>query len=238
MAVPSGDLGDLLVTDRTEAVLLFPQVTEPASPFQSGLHIHVETFFKIRFPGWVVGIGFRSYLRMPLDADRRSRKPPNHFDLPLLIFEVASKHPTIGSFIGKVFVFHPPARFTPVSTTGPFPNRLKDGVVNGMENRFTDHVTMIERPSAYLRIKGYDQFASGQVTTFFDPRPDTHAVFVTCMAAAIDQCGRDSLRLAHTRTAVALVVLPLHWNHFMRGAVKSGESASQFQRCVGATLTR
>ena len=51
MAVPSGDLGDLLVTDRTEAVLLFPQVTEPAPPFQSGLHIHVETFFKIRFPG-------------------------------------------------------------------------------------------------------------------------------------------------------------------------------------------
>lgn len=136
MAVPSGDLGDLLVTDRTEAVLLFPQVTEPAPPFQSGLNIHVQTFFKIRFPGQIIGVGLCADLRMPLDADRRSREQPNHFDLPLLIFEVASKRPTIGSFIGKVFVFHPPARFTPVSTTCPFPNRLKDGVVNSMENRF------------------------------------------------------------------------------------------------------
>ena len=109
---------------------------------------------------------------MPFDADGRSRQQPNHFHLPLLIFEDASEHPPIGSFIGKVFVFHPPARFTPVSTTCPFPNRLKDGVVNSMENRFTDHVTVIERPSAYLRIKGYDQFASSQVTTFFDTRPD------------------------------------------------------------------
>ena len=28
MAVPSRDLGDLLVADRTETVLLFPEVTE------------------------------------------------------------------------------------------------------------------------------------------------------------------------------------------------------------------
>lgn len=76
------------------------------------------------------------------------------------------------------------------------------------------------------------------ITTQIDAWLKTHAVFVTCMAAAIDQCGSDSVRLAHTRTAVALVVLPLHWNHFMLVAVKSGESASQFQRCVGATLTR
>ena len=34
----------------------------------------------------------------------------------------------------------------------------------------------------------------------------THAVFVTCMAAAIDQCGGDSVRLAENRSAVTTMV--------------------------------
>jgi hypothetical protein len=51
---------------------------------------------------------------------------------------------------------------------------------------------------------------------------------------------RANLKGANLRKSLlrAIVVLPLHCNHFMLVAVKSGEYASQFQRCVGATLTR
>ena len=136
MAMPPCDPGDLLVTDWAEAVLLLPEVAEPPSPFQPGFHTHVEAFFKIRFPGRVVGIGLCSDLRMPLNADGRSGQQSNHFHLPFLILEDASEHPTIWSLIGKVFVFHPSARFVPMSSACPFPDRLEDGMVNGMENRF------------------------------------------------------------------------------------------------------
>ena len=70
MTVPSADLGDLLVTNRAETVLLFPKVDEPLPPFESGFHLHVEAFFKIRFPGRIVGVRFCADLRMSLNANR------------------------------------------------------------------------------------------------------------------------------------------------------------------------
>ena len=69
LAVPSGDLGDLLVADGTETVLLFPKVDEPLSAFESGFHLHVEASCKIRLPSRVVGIGFCTDLRVPLNED-------------------------------------------------------------------------------------------------------------------------------------------------------------------------
>ena len=68
--MPSRDPGNLLVTDGTEALLFLPEVAEPPSPFESSFHLHIEAFFKIRFPGWIVGVGFCADLRMPLNADR------------------------------------------------------------------------------------------------------------------------------------------------------------------------
>ena len=84
---------------------------------------------------------------MPFDTDGRSCQQTNHFDLPLLIFEDASEHPPIWPFVGKVFVFHPSARFAPMSATCPFPNRLEDGMVSRVKDRFADHMAVIERPS-------------------------------------------------------------------------------------------
>jgi len=107
MAMPSRNPGDLLVTDWTEAILFLPEVAEPPFPFQSGFHLHVEAFFKIRFPGRVVGIGLCTDLRMPLNADRRGCQQSDHFHLPFLTFEDAGEHPPIWPFIGKVFVLHP-----------------------------------------------------------------------------------------------------------------------------------
>ena len=133
--MPSRDPGDLLVTDGTETVLLYPQVAQPPFPFESRCHLHVQTLFKVRFPGRVVGIGLCSNLRMPLNADRGSCQQSDHFHLSFLAFEDAGEDPTIGSFVRKVFVLDPSARFVSMSATCPFPDGLEDGMVDGMEDR-------------------------------------------------------------------------------------------------------
>jgi hypothetical protein len=172
MAVPSGDPGDLLVTDGTESILLLPEVAQPPPPFESGFHLHVETFFKIRFPSRIVGVGLCTDFRVPLNADGGGRQQSDHFHLPFLTLENASENPTIGSFIRKVFVFHPSARFVSMSSACPFPNRLEDGMVNGLEDRRTHHMAVIECPPTDLWVEFGYQFPCGQVAAFFDTRSD------------------------------------------------------------------
>ena len=172
MAVPSSYLGDLLVANWTQALLLLPEVQEPTLPFQPCSHVDVEAFFKIRFPVRVVGIGLCTNFRMPFNADRRSREQSDYLHLSFLPLEDASEDPTIWSFIRKIFVFHPSARFVLMSATCPFPDGLEDGMVNGMKDRFTDDMAMIERPATNHRVEFYYQLACGQVTTFFDTFSD------------------------------------------------------------------
>ena len=170
--MPSSNLGDLLVADRAEAVLLLPEMAEPSSPFESGFHLHVEAFFKICFPSRVVGIGFLPDFRLPLNADRRSSEQSNHFHLSFFALEDACEDPTVWPFIGKVFVFHPSARFVSMSSACPFPNRLEDGMVNGFVDRRTHHVAMIECPPTDLWVEFRYQIPCGQVAAFFDTLSD------------------------------------------------------------------
>src|SRR5215469_1707695 len=134
MAMPSRDPGNLLVADWAEALVLLPEVAEPSFPFEPGFHLHVEAFFKIRFPGRVVGVGFCADLRMPLNADRGCCQQSDHFHLSFLSFEVAGEYPAIGPGIGKVFVFHPSARCVLLSSACPFPERLENGMIHRMKN--------------------------------------------------------------------------------------------------------
>ena len=46
MAMPSCNLGDLLVANGTETVLFLPEVAQPPPPLESGFHLHIEAFFK------------------------------------------------------------------------------------------------------------------------------------------------------------------------------------------------
>src|SRR5919109_5409556 len=46
MVVPSRESGDLLAANRTETVLVFPQVQQLPSAFESVRHLHAEAFFK------------------------------------------------------------------------------------------------------------------------------------------------------------------------------------------------
>ena len=63
MAMPTCDLGDLLVADWAESSLFFPEGKQPVFPFERRCHVNVKTFFKIAFPCRVIRVGF------PLDFD-------------------------------------------------------------------------------------------------------------------------------------------------------------------------
>ncbi len=69
MAVPSCEFGNLTVTKRTEAVLLFPEMEQRPFSLQVVYHFHVKPFFKLRFPFRIIGIGFILNFDMPFDGD-------------------------------------------------------------------------------------------------------------------------------------------------------------------------
>ncbi len=67
MAMPSSDSGDSLAAQWTDSVLLLPEREKASFPSQVPFHLHVETFFKVRFPSRIKWVGCSSYKDMPLD---------------------------------------------------------------------------------------------------------------------------------------------------------------------------
>ena len=67
MAMPSRNLGDFLVAHWADSVLFLPEMRELSFPGQVLFHFHVETFFKVCFPGWVKWVGCSLNEDMPLD---------------------------------------------------------------------------------------------------------------------------------------------------------------------------
>src|SRR5262249_16308582 len=134
MAMPSGNLGDLLVADGAEAVLLFPEVAKPLPSFEPGIHPHVEAFLKVLLPGWIVGIGRGFNLRVPFNADGGGSEKMDHSPFSLFRAEGTGEDPSVWPFVGEVPVFDPSAWFVPVSPARPAPESLEDGMVNSVKD--------------------------------------------------------------------------------------------------------
>jgi hypothetical protein len=54
MVMPSRQFGDLLVADRTETILRFPQIEQRPSSLQFLCHLHAQTFLEVEFPSRVI----------------------------------------------------------------------------------------------------------------------------------------------------------------------------------------
>src|SRR5947207_2854224 len=132
MTVPSGDFGDLLVTDWAEAPLFFPEVQEPSFSLERADHVHIKPFLEVGFPGWIVGVGFRTNFRVPLNGYRVGREQTHYPGLPILPFEYPCKHPSIRAGGRPVFVLDPPARFMGVSSLRPDPQGFEDFMIDRM----------------------------------------------------------------------------------------------------------
>ena len=124
MAMPSCDLGDLLVTDWAESSLLFPEREQPAFPFECCLHANIEAFFKVAFPLKIVGVGFTPDFDVSYD---RHRIGPG--EVPGLLTLLSEKYPVIASAGLEVFLRFPCFGFTRVSSVDPSFEGLIDRLI-------------------------------------------------------------------------------------------------------------
>jgi hypothetical protein len=130
--------------------------------------MHIKPFLKVRFPGWVVGIGFCTNLRVSFNPYRGGCQQAHHFCLPFVVFGDSGKHPAIGTSGWPVFLLNPPARFVAMPSLRPGPEGFEDFVIDSVKNFPAYHVTVVQGPSTDLWIEFCDQFSCRQVSAFLD----------------------------------------------------------------------
>jgi len=154
MAMPSGNLGDLLVADRAESSLLFPEREQPAFSFERCLHANIEAFLKVAFPRRVVWVGFS------LDFDVScSRHAVGSGEVPCLLTLRSEKHPVISSAGLEVFLRFPCVRFAGVSSVDPSLECLIDRLIYGAEGFLTHYMSVIVHPAPNDGVEFRDQLS-------------------------------------------------------------------------------
>ncbi len=141
MAVPSCDLGDLLVADRAESPLLFPESEQPTFPFERCLHANIETFLKVAFPFWVVWVGFSP------DFDvSHARHVVSSGEVPCLLTLLSEEYPVIASASLEVFLRFPCGGFMGMSSIDPSFECLIDRFIYGTKGFLTHYMPVIVHP--------------------------------------------------------------------------------------------
>ena len=65
VVVPACYVRNRLVADGAEAALFFPEVQQPTSSVKGLCHLYASAFFKVAFPGRIVGIAVSFDLFVP-----------------------------------------------------------------------------------------------------------------------------------------------------------------------------
>ncbi len=142
MVVPSGDLGDFLLAQRTNTMLFFPEAEQLSSTPQVIRHLNVQTMFKVHFPAWVERVGFCFYLDVGCEV--RGSRPDER---PSLVIKFTLECP-VAVFNGfEVFGSDPFFPFVGMPSFGPPPECLKDGLVYLMKSVAAGDMLMIVGPS-------------------------------------------------------------------------------------------
>src|SRR5713101_6773118 len=157
MAVPASALGDLLVADRTESFLFFPEGMQPVFAFEGRCHLNVETFFKVAFPCRVIRVG--SPLNFDVSYDRHACRTD---EVTCLFHCRPEENPVITLHGREVFLPLPCLGFSSVSSVHPPPDGLIDHRISGTEGFFADGMPVVVRPTANNRVEFRYQFPSRQ----------------------------------------------------------------------------
>ena len=146
VVVPPCELGDLLLTDRTETFLLFPEGDQLPFPLEIVYHLDAEAFFKVLFPSGIVGVGFSLDFHMSLDRDI-CRVKEIIFDEAFFGCDGSVEDPILSIDGFKVSLFHPLFGLVGVSPFRPPPQGTEDGMADSGEGDFTHDVLVIVCPS-------------------------------------------------------------------------------------------
>lgn len=154
MAVPSSNLGDLLVADRAESFLLFPEREQPAFSFERCLHANIETFLKVAFPLKIIRVRFSP--NFDVSSDRHGIRSGK---MPGLLTLRSEEYPVIASAGLEVFLRLPCFGFPGVSSVDPSFEGLIDRLIYGAKDFLADYMPVIVRPTSDNGIEFRDQFS-------------------------------------------------------------------------------
>lgn len=159
MAMPSRYLGNLLVADGTQTVLLFPKAKQFPSAAKVVFHFDIETILKIDLPFRVIRVSCTFDFNVSFDGRGRRILKEDSTSRAVLLFHVSVEHPMAQTFDAEVFVFNPASASAGVSALCPLPQASVNGRAHGSEGVFADHMAMVIRPSPYLAIQQSNQAA-------------------------------------------------------------------------------
>src|SRR3972149_2235254 len=106
MVMPSGIIGQFLLTDGTYPILFTPQVVKLACSVQRVFHVTGKPFLKVEFPGRVIRVGLRLDLDVTFDRDAAGVK-----QTPFFTVMVAEEYPVARSHRFKVLMPDPVLTF-------------------------------------------------------------------------------------------------------------------------------
>ena len=182
MALPASDRSDLLLTDRAEAVLLLPEVEQPASSLEFRCHVNVQTFFIVFFPLGVVGVSLSSDFHMSFDGRLRG---VHQVAFLALCFSI--EDPVIPVAGREVFLPDPCVGFLGVSPFGPSPQPVIDGVIYCFEDFPAHDMLMILCPSSNDGVQLGDELVSRERGGFLDDVPHFFQVSLDALSGRFDQ---------------------------------------------------
>src|SRR5205823_9723320 len=119
--------------------------------------LHVETFFIVAFPLWVIRVGFSSDFGVPFDWHLCSV-----CEIIRLLFGRSVEHPMVSFDGGEVVLRNPCIGFSWVSSFHPVSHHPIDCIVYAREGVFAHDVLVIERPTFNDRVQLPDQFSSAE----------------------------------------------------------------------------
>ena len=105
--MPPGEFGDFLVTDWTNTVLLLPQVKQLSPTLKVFCHFQAETFFKVDFPGRVIGVRIPFDFDVPFNGHTGDVEQLDLAGFSVFVFDLAAEYPLAMTNGMKVFLFYP-----------------------------------------------------------------------------------------------------------------------------------
>ncbi len=171
--MPPRDLRDGLGADGADASLFFPEVQEPTFSVQGLFHLYAEAFFKVDFPGRIVGVTVPFDLGV-LFVDGRcgGQAQPVLDGFSIFVFCRTEEAPVLVPHPPKVAVFYPSLALLWVSPPCPSPQSFEDGHVNMDKGFLGRGVSVKVRPSPYFRVECRYQPVCRSLFVFLDDVSD------------------------------------------------------------------
>ena len=119
--VPPSLLGACLTADRTETLLLFPQIKQLPAPFEVVCHLHAEAFFKVHFPCRVIRVCLTLDFAVTFDRHAGRVQSLDALWFPFLAFSLTADEPVFPCDVMQVLRLHPSLGFLWMSAGRPWP---------------------------------------------------------------------------------------------------------------------